>query len=308
MGGRVRYPSFKVCVDTLENKTLELAGIKISHPDRIISGAGNITKGELAEYYAAVAPLLLPSVSRHPVSLLRCPNGIDSGDCFYQRNPGRGLGPDVHAFDFRNNGKNYQYLYIEDEKGLLETVQMGAIELHPWGSTIDAIDYPDRIIFDLDPAPDVPLESLKLAARDLRRRLRQKGLEARLKVTGGTGLHIIVPLAARDKWPQVKSFAAAIAGEMETDAPEAYVTTMSKAKRAGRIFIDYFRNDYTATAIADYAVRARPGAPVALPIDWRDLKGLESPAQFTMKHVLRRAKKKSQPGGDVKAQRLPAAI
>jgi bifunctional non-homologous end joining protein LigD len=290
-----------------EKSTIELAGIKISHPDRVISEAGAVTKGELAEYYAAVASFLLPSVARHPVSLLRCPSGVDGGDCFYQRNPGRGLGPDVHTFDFRHNGKNHQYLYIEDEKGLLEAVQMGAIEFHPWGATIDTIDYPDRIIFDLDPAPDVPFEPLKLAAEDLRRRLKRKGLEARLKVTGGKGLHVIVPLGAKDRWPQVKSFAESIAAEMAADAPEAYVTTMSKARRAGRIFIDYFRNDYTATAIADYAVRARPGAPVAAPIGWNELKGLEAPPAFRMQDVLQRLKKKSLPGDDVKPQRLPAA-
>jgi bifunctional non-homologous end joining protein LigD len=318
--GRIRHPSFQglredkkaaevkkeVPVQAAQKLHLELAGIKISHPDRVISEAGNVTKGELAEYYAAVARFLLPSVARHPVSLLRCPSGVD-GTCFYQRNPGRGLGVDVHTFDFRHKGKNHQYLYIEDEKGLLETVQMGAVELHPWGATIDAIDYPDRLIFDLDPAPDVLFEPLKLAAQDLRQRLKRKGLDARLKVTGGKGLHVIVPLAARNKWAEVKSFAASIGEEMEADAPEAYVATMSRAKRTGRIFIDYFRNDYTATAIADYAVRARPGTPVAVPIDWRELEGLESPDQFTMKDVLQRLKKKSSPGSNVKAQSLPAA-
>ena len=131
---------------------------------------------------------------------------------------------------------------------------------------------PDRLIFDLDPAPDVPFEALKLAAQDLRQRLKHKGLESLLKCTGGKGLHVTVPLAGKDNWPAVKSFAAALAEEMVAATPEAYVATMSKAKRTGKIFIDYFRNDYTATAIADYAVRARPGAPVALPLDWNELK------------------------------------
>ena len=140
---------------------------------------------------------------------------------------------------------------------------------------VDAIDYPDRMIFDLDPAPDVPFEAVKLAAQDLRQRLQQKGLESVLKCTGGKGLHVTVPLAGKDKWPVVKSFAASLAEEMVAAAPEAYVATMSKAKRTGKIFIDYFRNDYTATAIADYAVRARPGAPVALPLEWKELEGPE---------------------------------
>ncbi len=148
------------------------AGITITHPDRVISKTGNVTKGEVAEYYAAIAPLMLPRIVRHPISLLRCPSGIDGG-CFYQRNPGKGLGADVYPFEFKNNGKKYEYLYIEDEKGLLEVVQTGAIEIHPWGAPVDAIDYPDRLIFDLDPAPDVPFGALKLAAQDLRRRLKR---------------------------------------------------------------------------------------------------------------------------------------
>lgn len=190
----------------------------------------------------------------------------------------------------RNKGKTFEYLYIEDEKGLLEVVQMGAVELHPWGASIDSIDCPDRMIFDLDPAPEVPFDALKLGAQDLRQRLRRKGLESSLKCTGGKGLHVTVLLAAKDSWTTVKKFAAAVAEVMVAAAPGAYVATMSKAKRTGRIFIDYFRNDYTATAIADYSVRARPGARVALPIDWRELRDLESASQFTMKDVLARLK------------------
>ena len=239
-----------------------------------------------------MAPVLLPRIARHPLSLLRCPSGID-GDCFYQRKPGKGLGPHVHPFEFKHKGKRYEYLYIEDEKGLLELIQMGAIEIHPWGASIDSIDYPDRLIFDLDPAPDVLLKALKLAAQDLRQRLKQKGLESFLKCTGGKGLHVTVPLAGKDQWSGVKSFAASVAREMVADAPQAYVATMSKTKRRGKIFVDYFRNDYTATSIADYSVRARPGAPVAVPLAWQELKGLKSASQFTLKDVLKRLNKKN---------------
>jgi bifunctional non-homologous end joining protein LigD len=182
----------------------------------------------------------------------------------------------VRAFEFEHNGKKFEYLYIDDEKALLELIQMGAIEIHPWGATIDAIDYPDRLVFDLDPSPDVPFDALKLAAEDLRQRLERKSLESVLKCTGGKGLHVTVPLAGKDKWPKVKAFAASVAEEMVAAAPEAYVATMSKAKRTGKIFIDYFRNDYTATAIADYSVRARPGAPIATPLEWKELKGLKA--------------------------------
>jgi bifunctional non-homologous end joining protein LigD len=191
---------------------------------------------------------MLPRIARHPLSLLRCPSGIDGKECFFQRSPGRGLGKDVHSFDFQHKGKRYEYLYIDDEKGLLEIIQMGAIEIHPWGASVDAIDYPDRLIFDLDPAPDVPFEALKLAAMDLRQRLKKKGLDSSLKCTGGKGLHVTVALAAEDRWAAVKAFGATVAAEMVSAAPEVYIATMSKAKRTGKIFIDYFRNDYTATA------------------------------------------------------------
>lgn len=293
-------------IESRKAEKLVLHGVTITHPDRVISDIGHITKGELAEYYAAVAPWILPHIVRHPLSLLRCPSGVDK-QCFFQRNPGKGLGADVRPFEFKNKGKTYEYLYIEDEKGLLEVVQMGAVELHPWGASIDSIDRPDRMIFDLDPAPEVPFEALKLGAQDLRQRLLRKGLESSLKCTGGKGLHVTVALAAKDSWPTVKSFAAGIAEEMVSAAPEAYVATMSKAKRTGRIFIDYFRNDYTATAIADYAVRARPGAPVALPIDWKELKDLKSASQFTMKDVLARLKKTKKKLPAVSLHTIPAS-
>ena len=311
--GRIRHPSFQglredknasqvkkeapvapagkaTAMEGKKAENLILHGVTITHPGRIISDTGHITKGQLAEYYAAVAPWILPQIARHPLSLLRCPSGVDK-QCFFQRNPGKDLGAEVHPFEFKNKGKTYEYLYIEDEKGLLEVVQMGAVELHPWGASNDSIDCPDRMIFDLDPAPEVPFAALKLGAQDLRQRLRRRGLESSLKCTGGKGLHVTVPLAAKDSWSTVKGFAAAVADEMVAAAPAAYVATMSKAKRTGRIFIDYFRNDYTATAIADYAVRARPGAPIALPIDWKELKDLESASQFTMKDVLARLKR-----------------
>jgi bifunctional non-homologous end joining protein LigD len=285
--------------------TIVVGGITITHPDRVISETGHITKGELAEYHVAVAPFMLPTITRRPISLLRCPSGID-GECFFQRNPGKGLGPDVHLFEFDHKGKRYEYLYIEDEKGLLEVIQMGAIEIHPWGAPINAIDYPDRLIFDLDPAPEVPFEALQLTAEDLRQRLRKRGLESVLKCTGGNGLHVTVLLAGKDKWPAVKLFAASVAEEMAATAPQAYVATMSKAKRTDKIFVDYFRNDYTATAIADYSVRARPGASVAVPLEWDELKRLKSASQFTMKDVLKRIKTKQPQFSSEKRQKIPS--
>src|SRR5260370_22682269 len=169
-----------------KSEPVTVDGVVITHPERVISEMGHITKVDWAAYYAGVAGLLLPRIAGRPISLLRCPSGIDGG-CFYQRNPGKGLGPDVKAYKFSHNRKKFEYLYIDDEKGLLELVQMGAIELHPWGARIEAIDYPDRLIFDLDPAPDVPLEAVKLAAQDLRQRLRRGGTQAGVQVTAGVG-------------------------------------------------------------------------------------------------------------------------
>jgi bifunctional non-homologous end joining protein LigD len=284
---------------------LDVAGVSISHPDRVIFKDVGVTKGELAEYYAAASRWMLKGVAEHPLSLLRCPEGI-SGDCFYQRNPGTGLGPDVKAFRWKHKGKSYEYLYIDDEKGLIELVQMGAIEIHPWGARVERIDYPDRLIFDLDPDESVPFDAVKLATKDLRRRLKDKGLESFLKCTGGKGLHVTVSLAENDKWEEVKAFAAAVAAEMVRDVPVAYVATMTKAKRKGKIFIDYFRNDYTATAIADFAVRARPGAPVALPLEWKELDKLRAANQFSIRDAMKRVKKyKPEPGRYAKRQRLP---
>ena len=253
----------------------------------------SITKGDLAQYYDAVAPFLpLAHAARHLLSIVRCSFRHRRKLLLDNVTQGKGSGPDVHPFPFESKGKKFEYLYIDDERGLLELVQMGAIEIHPWGAAVDSIDKPDRMIFDLDPAPDVPFDTVKLAAQDLRQRLRKHKLESTLKVTGGKGLHIIVPLDAQDPWDAVKGFASSLAHEMAEDAPDAYVATMNKAKRVGKIFIDYLRNEPTATSIADYSVRARPGAPVAVPVDWSELKQLKSADEFRIKDVLRRLEKK----------------
>ncbi len=307
--GRIRHPSFQglredkepqgvtmekpVAVKAITSKKgterLDVLGVSISHPDRVVFEDTGITKGQIAEFYAAAAPWMMKDLGGHPISLLRCPAGT-KGDCFYQRSPGMGLGRDIKTFRWRHKGKSYQYLYIESEKGLIELAQMGAIELHPWGARVDKIDYPDRLIFDLDPDEGVPFEAVKLAAKDMRKRLKAMGLESFLKCTGGKGLHVTAPLAEKDKWDVVKAFCASVAKTMVEEVPTAYVATMTKAKRKGKIFLDFFRNDYTATAIADYSVRARAGAPVAVPLEWDELDRLRAANQFTIPDVLQRLK------------------
>jgi bifunctional non-homologous end joining protein LigD len=248
---------------------------------------------------------MLKDLADHPISLLRCPEGT-KGDCFYQRSPGIGLGKDIKPFRWKHKGKTYEYLYIDNAKGLIELAQMGAIELHPWGAKVGKIGYPDRLIFDLDPDEAVPFDAVKMAAKDLRKRLKKKGLESYLKCTGGKGLHVSVPLAEKNNWKEVKDFCAGIAETMVSEVPAAYIATMSKTKRKGKIFIDYFRNDYTATAIGHYSVRARAGAPVAAPLEWRELDRLRSASQFTMSDVLKRLKKRPpDPGRYENRQTLP---
>ena len=286
---------------------LDVQGVAISHPDRVIDTTTGLTKGKLAEYYAHVAPYILRSIANHPVTLIRCPEGV-GGETFYQRNPGQGFGPHVIPLTWHYKDNIYEYLYVNTAAGLLELVQMNTVEFHPWGTRYNRMDYPDRAIFDLDPDTAVPFEAVKLAALDLRERLAKLGLESFLRCTGGKGLHVIVPLAEKDNWDTVKEWSRSIAEQMVLDVPSAYVATMAKAKRKGKIFVDFFRNDYTATAVADFSVRARPGTPVAVPLEWPELKKLASADQFSITDVIKRIKRK--PPGDERykvKQRIPKA-
>ena len=275
-------------------EALILHGVTITHPDRVVYKEERICKGDVARYYAAVAPFLLRDITRRPISLLRCPSGIQA-DCFYQRNVGSGLGGHVHPFAWDYKGQSYQYIYVTDEMGLMQMIQMGVIEIHPWGATIDSIHTPDRMIFDLDPDPTVPFSAVKQAATEIRQRLAKAGLTSLLKCTGGKGLHVVVPLSPTRRWDEVKGWASTLAHAMVEEAPDRFVATMTKSKRAGKIFIDYFRNDYTATSIAAYSLRARPGAPVAVPLQWRDLGTLKSADQFGMTAVLKRIARQQRP-------------
>lgn len=284
---------------------LVLEGITISSADRVIDASSGLTKGELAEYYATIAPYILRSIVDHPVTLVRCPDGID-GETFYQRNPGRGLGPDVCPLTWEYKDKTYEYLYIKGAQGLIELVQMNTVEFHPWGTHYKRMDFPDRAIFDLDPDTEVPFEAVKLAALDLRARLDNLGMQSFVKCTGGKGLHVVVPLAEKDNWDAVKQWCRSVAEQLVADVPEAYVATMAKAKRKGKIFIDFFRNDYTATAVADFSVRARPGVPVAVPLEWSELSKLKSADQFSVAAVIKRVKRKAPSDERYKVkQRIP---
>lgn len=273
-----------------EEGTLVVRGITVTHPERPFFKEDNITKGDIVEYYGAVAPFMLKQIKKRPISLLRCPSG--AGDCFFQRNPDQYMKKMVKPFSWTSDkGNKHEYLYIENEAGLVFLAQMGVIEIHPWGATVDKIDHPLQMIFDLDPDEGMSFDVIKMAALDIKQRLENEGFKnIRLKCSGGKGLHVTAPLDGKKKWDVVKEKARQISERAAGEVPDAYTATMSKAKRKGKIFIDFFRNDYTATAIADYSVRARPGAPVAVPLDWDELDGLKSANQFSMKDVLKRLK------------------
>jgi bifunctional non-homologous end joining protein LigD len=276
---------------------LEFYGVKITHPDREVYPGTGITKGDVAAYYETVAPLMLPYLKGRLISLLRCTDGI-KGECFFQRNPARGLGKHVKSKSITHKGKKHTYLYIEDETGLMELVQMGTIEFHAWQSHVQTIGKPDQIIFDLDPDDSVPFEAVKLAAEDVRRRLKKHGLDSLPRLTGGKGIHVVADISPELGWDDVKEFARMIAEEMEKEVPAAFVANMSKAKRKGKIFVDFFRNDYSATAIVPFSLRARESAPIAWPISWAELKKQKKASAFTLKSLskknLEQAKKHIQ--------------
>lgn len=257
-------------------------GVRLSNPDKILYPEQGITKADLADYYRAVAPVMLPHVGNRPVTVVRCPTGRQK-KCFYQRHAGSGVPPEVRQVAIP--GFHRPYLYICDLAGLVAMVQMGVLELHPWGVTVARPTSPDRMIFDLDPDEALGFAEVVRAAIEVRERLRLKGLTSFVKTTGGKGLHVVVPITPDQGWGPVKSFAKALSDEMAADAPGRYLTRISKAERTGRLFIDYLRNDPTSTAIAPFSTRSRAGAPVAMPLDWDELDPDLDPRSFTVETV-----------------------
>jgi bifunctional non-homologous end joining protein LigD len=268
----------------------EVAGVSITHPDRVLDASTGTTKLDVARYYGKIAPLLLPHVAGRPLSVVRCPQGFASA-CFFQKHGG-GMFPDtVKSVPVKDSSGMSQYLMVDSLEGLIALVQMNVVELHPWGSRGDALDKPDRMFFDLDPAPDVPWKRVVAAALTMRKVLEGLGMESFVKTTGGKGVHVVVPLQRRYTWDQVKDFSHAIADQLAIAHPDEYIATASKAARKGKIFVDYLRNGRGATAVAPYSVRARAGASVSTPITWKELESLAKPDSFRTEDVIARAKK-----------------
>ncbi len=256
----------------------------ITHPEKILDPESGLTKQALAEYYLAVAERMLPHVADRPLSIVRCPDGSNK-PCFFQKHVGRGLPEGVNAVAVadRKTGEKEEYLTLNSADGLLGLAQMGVLEIHPWGSRNDSLDKPDRIVFDLDPDAEpgtaIDWRTLAAAAERLRTQLKELHLESFVKSTGGKGLHVAVAIEPEHEWPLVKAFAHAAVLAMEAEKPDLYITKMTKAARKNRIYLDYLRNDRGSTSIAPFSPRARSGAPVAITLDWKELRS-DAPPRF----------------------------
>ncbi len=269
---------------------IQIAGARLTHPDRVFWPEDNITKRELAEYYAAHAKLILPQLVGRPLSIVRCPSGT-SGERFFQKHLGDTAPRELGKVQIREKSGSGVYSYVNDATGLVALAQIAALEIHPWGSRADKVEQPDRLIFDLDPAPDVEWPKVIEAAREVRDFLKELGLESFLKTSGGKGLHIVAPIQRKREWPEVEDFCERVAKSIAAAAPQRYVANMSKAKRVGKIYLDYLRNQRGSTAIMAYGTRAKPGAPISLPITWQELSRSTSGDQFHLREVTRRLAK-----------------
>jgi len=257
-------------------------GVAVSSPDRELFPG--LSKRDLVRYYEAVADAMLPHVAGRPLTLRRFPRGVTAPG-FVQQHDNGGLPGAFRAIDIREAGGEVEpHLYIEDAAGLVAAVQMAVLELHGWGSRIADLDAPDRLVFDLDPDPSVGFAEVKAAARAIRGRL--GGVESWPMLSGGKGIHVVVPLEPGHDWPAVSGFAKRFAETMAAEEPDAYVAEMSKAERKGRTFVDWLRNERGATAVMPYSTRAKPDAPVAMPIGWDDLDAVDAANAFTARRVL----------------------
>jgi bifunctional non-homologous end joining protein LigD len=291
-------------------KTAETFGIEISSPERVIFPELGLTKKDLADYYAAIEPLIMVDAANRPMTLIRCPGGR-TGECFFQKHDKGTFGPHVKQIPIKEkDGHTEDYLYFDDIRGLLASVQMGTVEFHGWGSKVDKVEYPDRLVFDLDPDVGLDFDKVKAAAVRLKALLEDLGLKSFPLLSGGKGIHVVVPLDASKDWPTVKSFADRFSRAISEAEPQTFTANIRKVERKGRIFLDWLRNQRGATAVLPYSARAREGAPVAAPIAWSELDRYDGGNHFSIRDadtLLKRAGSKAVAGWGKAKQALPDA-
>lgn len=271
----------------------ELAGIRITHPDRLLFPAAGLTKLDLVRYYDAVSPWILPHLRGRPLTLKQC--APDADHCRYLRHSGERAPAGVRVINIREKTKVGDYMIVDDERGLIALAQRNIVELHTWNSTADHLEYPDRIVFDLDPGPRVQWAALVSAARLVRDTLASVKLQSWLKTTGGKGLHLVVPIRPEHEWSACLAFAKTLAEEIEQRDPSVFTTRYRKTGREHLILLDYLRNNRTNTSIAAYSARARPTATVSVPIHWDELTPRLRPERWTIKTLPRRLKALDDP-------------
>jgi bifunctional non-homologous end joining protein LigD len=254
---------------------------KLSHPEKVLYPERGLTKLDLARHYQRVASRMLPHVDGRPLTLVRCPNGHHV-DCWYQKHPTGALPDAIERAPIREKEGKSDYALVRSEEGLVALAQLGALEVHVWGSRAERLERPDRVVFDLDPSPEVGFGEVIEGAFLLRERLERLGLRSLPMITGGKGVHVVAPIAPEHDFGAVKSFTRGVAYALARELPARFLAKASKKARRGRTFIDYLRNGRGATAIAPYSTRARADAPVATPVAWEELPRVASASAFTL--------------------------
>ena len=286
----------------------DFLGVRLTHPDKVLFPDSGITKRDLAHYLEVASARMMPFVAGRLISLVRCPDGIGA-EAFFQRHPSKGMDPAWKHEPVKTTHGSEDYLYLTEPRAIVAAAQMSAIEFHIWGSLLKTLEKPDRIVFDLDPDEGLGFPKVKDAAFYLREVLGALGLRSLAMLSGGKGVHVVVPIRPQQEWPVVKAFAADLVARVVAENPDLYVGTMSKAKRKGRLFIDHFRNERGSTAIAPFSPRARAGAPVAWPVSWDALRTIQAANVITLpKAIDLLAKADAWDGEDATPQSLTKAM
>ena len=270
---------------------MDVGGVSLSHPDRVLFPTIHATKLDLARYYEAIADWIVPHVADRPLTLVRCPTGVSaggakrSGECFFMKHSKVWAPAAIRRVRIREKTKVGEYLIADSLAAIVGLVQMDILEIHTWNSTFARVERPDRIVVDLDPGDDVEWAAVVAAARLVRGLLQELDLDSFVKTTGGRGLHVVVPLTPSADWSSCLDFARALANALVRGRPSTFTAAFARTGRADKILVDYLRNNRTNTSIAAYSTRARADAPVSVPLAWTELSAERTPDRFTIATV-----------------------